>query len=452
MTDYETIKVSVIIYVKNTVNYVEQCITSVRNQTLPEIEILIIDGGSTDGTKEIIEKVKGQDVRIRTFDGPASVGAQFNIGLREARGQYIGICEADDYIPSDMYERQYRIAKENNLDVLRAGYYQVCNVNGTEYKFEHKACGNQEWTDKVIENDGCFFLGEAVNGFWSGLYSRQFLINHDIRMNETRGAAHQDISFSFLTQMYAERVWFMKEAFYCYRIDNPEASAYSPRAIDLHIGEYEALKRQLELRKNWEKYKTVYFSWELLSYRWLLRRISGEARKNEIERVYRYLQEQAEENCCCLIGVMDAVRELAETLLKEKGDFSQKILGGIENIEEFFVYIASSFREDDRILLFGTGQIGKILMQFFGVHQKKVVLLDNNSKLQDTGFMGQRVYEPGEAVRNFINEKIVIASAIYGQEMKRQLFDLGVQKERILICDDEEFLLREVFAKAAVYG
>ena len=103
MTDYETIKVSVIIYVKNTVNYVEQCITSVRNQTLPEIEILIIDGGSTDGTKEIIEKVKGQDVRIRTFDGPASVGAQFNIGLREARGQYIGICEADDYIPSDMY-------------------------------------------------------------------------------------------------------------------------------------------------------------------------------------------------------------------------------------------------------------------------------------------------------------------------------------------------------------
>ena len=66
--------------------------------------------------------------------------------------------------------------------------------------------------------------------------------------------------------------------------------------------------------------------------------------------------------------------------------------------------------------------------------------------------MGQRVYEPGEAVRNFINEKIVIASAIYGQEMKRQLFDLGVQKERILICDDEEFLLREVFAKAAVYG
>ena len=64
MTNHEIIKVSVIIYVKNTVDYIEQCITSVRNQTLREIEILIIDGGSTDGTKEIIEKMKEQDADV----------------------------------------------------------------------------------------------------------------------------------------------------------------------------------------------------------------------------------------------------------------------------------------------------------------------------------------------------------------------------------------------------
>ena len=189
----ETIKVSVIIYVKNTVDYIEQCITSVRNQTLHEIEILIIDGGSTDGTKEIIEKMKEWDDRIRTFDAPASVGAQFNLGLKETRGQYIGICEADDYIPTDMYEKQYRIAEENHLDVLRASYYQVCSIGGSEYRFWHKSCWNPEWTDKVIENDGFLFLGEAVNGFWSGLYSRKFLEDYDVRMNETKGADRKSV-------------------------------------------------------------------------------------------------------------------------------------------------------------------------------------------------------------------------------------------------------------------
>lgn len=452
MRDYGTIKVSVIIYVKDTVDYIEQCISGVRNQTLQEMEILVIDGGSTDGTKEIIGRMKGQDVRIRTFDAAASVGAQLNIGLQEAKGEYIGICEADDYIPPDMYEKQYRIAKEHNLDVIRAGYYQVCNVGGREYRFEHKACWNQEKTDQVVGNDGFFFLQETVNGFWSGLYKRKFLMDHNIRMNETKGAAHQDITFSFLTQMYAERIWFMKEAFYCYRIDNSEASAYSLRGIELHIGEYEALKEQLVLRGLWEKYKTIFFSWELLSYRWFLKRLPGEIREREIGRVYCYLQKQIKENEYYLPDVMNTVQGLAETFLKDEAEFSDAVLQGIENSEKIFAYITSSFLEENRILLFGMGQIGKILKYFFELHQKEIVLLDNNSKLQDTGFMGQRVYHPAEAVRNYPDERIVIASAVHSREMENQLLGLGVQRTRILICDDEEFLLREIFAKAVAHG
>lgn len=448
----ETIKVSVIIYVKNTVDYIEQCITSVRNQTLHEIEILIIDGGSTDGTKEIIEKMKEWDDRIRTFDAPASVGAQFNLGLKETRGQYIGICEADDYIPTDMYEKQYRIAEENHLDVLRASYYQVCSIGGSEYRFWHKSCWNPEWTDKVIENDGFLFLGEAVNGFWSGLYSRKFLEDYDVRMNETKGAAYQDISISFLTQMYAKRIWFMKEAFYCYRIDNPNASAFSPQSMEMHNREYEELKKQLVARGQWEKYKNVFFSWELLSYRWILRRLSGEVRKAELGKVYRCLQRQIEENGYCLPCVADTARELAEAFLKGEADFSEKILEGIENSERLLTYILSFFREDSRILLFGMGQIGKILKKFLELHKKEVILLDNSGRLQDLGFMGQRVFQPEKAVESFPDEKIIIASAIHGQEMKGQLLTLGVREEQILICDDEEFLLREIFVRAAVYG
>ena len=138
MKKTDEIKVSVIIYVKNTVDYIEKCIRSVMNQTLQEIEILIVDGGSTDGTLDIIERVKKEDNRIRFFHSIASVGAQFNLGLQEARGQYIGICEADDYILPEMYEKQYQIALENQLDVVRAGYYQIFHVNNKEYRFKLK--------------------------------------------------------------------------------------------------------------------------------------------------------------------------------------------------------------------------------------------------------------------------------------------------------------------------
>ena len=209
MRKTDEIKVSVIIYVKNTVDYIEACVRSVMNQTLREMEILIIDGGSTDGTLDMIEKMKETDDRIRIFHSPASVGAQFNLGLLEARGAYIGVCEADDYILPEMYERQYEIASRNQLDVIRAGYYQIFNLSDKEYRFQLRSCYNEKLMEKVIvsDNNNTFFLEQGINGFWNGLYRRQFLLDNHIRMNETGGAAYQDISFSFLTQMYAKRVW-----------------------------------------------------------------------------------------------------------------------------------------------------------------------------------------------------------------------------------------------------
>ena len=114
------IKISAIIYVLNSISYIEKCVRSVMSQTLQEIEILIIDGGSTDGTLEIIEKLSKEDIRIRIIHSASGVGRQFNKGLCEARGEYISICESDDYILPDMYKYQYEIAKKYELDVLRA--------------------------------------------------------------------------------------------------------------------------------------------------------------------------------------------------------------------------------------------------------------------------------------------------------------------------------------------
>ena len=79
------IKVSVLIYVLNNAEYIEASVNSVRNQTLQEIEILVIDGGSRDGTLEIVERLSKLDTRIRVIHTASGVGHQFNTGLREAK-------------------------------------------------------------------------------------------------------------------------------------------------------------------------------------------------------------------------------------------------------------------------------------------------------------------------------------------------------------------------------
>ncbi len=434
------IKVSVIIYVKNTIDYIEKCVRSVMEQSLQEIEILVIDGGSTDGTLGIIEKLKQSDSRIRLFHSSASVGSQFNLGLREARGRYIGICEADDYILPEMYERQYRLADENRLDVIRGGYYQIFNIEDREYQFKLKSCYQDEFTEKVmISKKHTFFLEQGINGFWNGIYRRQFLLDNQIWMNETEGAAYQDISFSFLTQLYAERIWFMKDAFYCYRIDNPNASVNSLRGIELHIKEYEELKKRLKIQGLWEEYKNMFFSWELISYRWFLGELPRELKSFNAEKIYCYLREQGKEEQYDENKVMETVRDLAEALLCSKSTFTEDILSETDNAGELLEYIDSYFRNDKTIILFGAGHIGNILKQFLYLCNKEVFMMDNNTLLQQHGMMGEAVYKPEELVVRFPYGRYIIANVSHAVEMKEQLLKLGAERRNILICDNEEF-------------
>ena len=100
------------------------------------------------------------------------------------------------------------------------------------------------------------FIGGS---YWTGIYKRDFLINNSIWENETKGAAYQDFGFLFLTSALAKSVYFMKEAFYCYRKDNLLSSCNSPRSLNLVETEYQFIKENLIQRGLWEKYKKYYY-------------------------------------------------------------------------------------------------------------------------------------------------------------------------------------------------
>lgn len=99
-------KISVIVPVYNSINCLERCVASIRRQTYPELEILLIDDGSTDGTGKLCEELARQDGRIRVYhkeNGGASSAR--NLGIARAEGEFLGFVDSDDYIEPDTYEK-----------------------------------------------------------------------------------------------------------------------------------------------------------------------------------------------------------------------------------------------------------------------------------------------------------------------------------------------------------
>ena len=111
--------ISVIVPVYNVEKYLDKCIQSILGQTYSNIELLLIDDGSTDSSGAICDKYVTQDSRVRVFHkSNEGVSAARNWGLDNAKGEWIAFVDADDWIDSDMYERMYNAAVQNQTDMV----------------------------------------------------------------------------------------------------------------------------------------------------------------------------------------------------------------------------------------------------------------------------------------------------------------------------------------------
>ena len=112
--------ITIIIPVYNILDYLERCVDSCIHQSYPDLEILLIDDGSTDGTGELCDRLKEKDKRIRVFhkENGGSSSAR-NLGIKEARGEYLGFVDSDDYISEDMYEQLLKAALDKKAEITQ---------------------------------------------------------------------------------------------------------------------------------------------------------------------------------------------------------------------------------------------------------------------------------------------------------------------------------------------
>ena len=236
-------KVSVIMPVYNVAPYLKQCMDSVISQTLTDIDIICGDGGSTDGSLEILQEYARRDARIQIVcKEDSGYGQSVNDCVKIAHGEYIGIVETDDFVKPEMFETLYSHAVHMNADIVKSDYECFTqNPDGSPHFWPvHIAPArfyNCVFTPREVTRSFRFRLNT-----WTGIYRRTFLEENQIQHNTSPGGSFQDNGFWFQTFALAKRVVILPYSFYCYRQDNPNSSIHNPKKIYCICDEYDFIE------------------------------------------------------------------------------------------------------------------------------------------------------------------------------------------------------------------
>ncbi len=266
------VKVSVLVPIYNVEKFLPECLESLVRQTLREIEIICINDGSTDRSREIVQRFAEGNKRIRVIDKKNSgYGDSMNKGLAKARGEYVGIVEADDFVEAETFERLYQIAKKGNCDVVKANYYEYFGDEGRDRGVKKLfSPGDAGRVFSPREKQGVFYQPPCI---WSAIYKRSFLERNGIRFLPTPGASYQDTSFNFKVWATAKRVCLVERAFVHYRQDNAGSSVKDVGKVGYVRREYDEIERFLQQRGLLKELGWPAFNCRMGAYVWNLGRL-----------------------------------------------------------------------------------------------------------------------------------------------------------------------------------
>lgn len=208
--------VSVIIPTYNSKGTIKRCVLSVLNQTLTEIEIIIIDDGSVDDTQNVLAPLVKQDNRITVIQTEhAGQGLARNIGLKAARGKYIGFVDADDAICESMYENLLSKAEKHNADVAQCNIINVFDESKYVPRLlKLNAVVNVDDRNKYFDK----YLFEARHSFecCNKLIRNDFLKDNNILFKSNDEIFSEDLLFNLELAASLNTIVFTEEPCYCY--------------------------------------------------------------------------------------------------------------------------------------------------------------------------------------------------------------------------------------------
>lgn len=203
-------KLSVIIPVYNVEKYIEDCLYSVLNQTFKEIEIILVNDGSTDNSALIIEQIGQEDDRIKIIKQKnQGLGSARNTGIKHSTTPYLIFIDSDDFIEKNMIEVLYTLAIRNDSDIVKCRYIKV-KENG--YK---SAIVSSLWEDN---NRKTFFKNilslNYLSVSWDAIYKKSLFTENNLYFPDMY---YEDVGFCFKLFYYAKKVDFSNDILYNWR-------------------------------------------------------------------------------------------------------------------------------------------------------------------------------------------------------------------------------------------
>lgn len=264
-------KVSILVPIFNVEKYLKDCLNSLINQTLKDIEIICINDGSTDNSLEIINEYAQKDNRIKVINKSNSgYGDSMNKGLEIATGEYIGIVESDDFVKDTMFEELCNLAFSNNLDIVKSDFYYYITKNNVS----RQAGKIKKNINKVFSAKDDLSILKLMPTIWSAIYRRKFLEENNIKFLPTFGASYQDTSFAFKALVSAQRIMFTNKAYLYYRQDNENSSVKSKSKVYAICDEWEEITNYLNSKTELKSFANdIKVAIQFNSYLWNVIRI-----------------------------------------------------------------------------------------------------------------------------------------------------------------------------------
>ena len=416
--------VSVIMPSLNVVKYIDECIQSVLNQSLKEIEIICVDAGSTDGTYERLKEYETNDSRVRVIlSDKRSYGYQVNLGIKESNAKYIGIVETDDYVDENMFDILYNRAEDNNLDFVKADFTFLYDFDGY-YLYKPAKLFDEntnKFYNKVIQPLDCTYLYFHDFNVWKGIYNREFLIENDVMFNESAGASFQDIGFQQLLLYYAKRCMYIPEKLYYYRFGHMTNSSVSPKILQFVKQEFEHLLDNKLNGMTGRKIELIYqkMGLDLWSQYNVLIDLNGSGvKKEDVDQCYQWIKQKLfialNNGIVKSIDMNQTTWKQITFLLDDKEAYTDKYLAMIQ---------AKTDRIKSKLgkinVIWGCGVYGMEALNFCKKYGYDcIALIDNNSKLWGRKISGIEVKAPVDIINKKLDVKYVVANKLHSEEIE----------------------------------
>lgn len=262
--------VSVIVPIYNVEKYLNKCVDSIINQTLENIEIILVDDGSTDSCGEIIDEYARKDNRIIVIHKENSgQSSARNMGLDIARGKYIGFVDSDDWIESNMYEDLYKSIEESNLDIAVCGRraYTEGGKLLNEIEIDDELINFKNYKIKDYISNYLFYKHTVV--VWNKLYKNKIIKNNNIRFENVSYVGSEDALFNYNIICHVNRIKCINRIYYNQLSrEGSTARTYKYGYMNRTANMIECMKKYSMKTNNETIYKDVAPLFLLFFYQW----------------------------------------------------------------------------------------------------------------------------------------------------------------------------------------